>query len=160
MQERPKVGLGIIVINPDGKILVGRRKGSHAQKWSIPGGHLEMGNTFESDAIREIKEETDLDISFPRVIAVTNNLETYREEGKHYISIVLVADKYSGELQNMEPDKCEEWRWVDPKNLPEPHFDASRLGIQCYLDKSVYEGIRKNLSKIAQPRALDRKIAL
>jgi ADP-ribose pyrophosphatase YjhB (NUDIX family) len=93
-------------------------------------------------AIREIKEETDLDIKDPKVIAVTNNLETYREEGKHYISIVLVADAFSGELKLMEPNKCWGWEWVDPKNLPEPHFDASRIGVECYLKQSFYEGIR------------------
>ena len=101
-----------------------------------------MGETFEVGAIREIKEETDLDIKDPKVIAVTNNLETYREEGKHYISVVLVADTFSGELKLMEPNKCEGWEWVDPKNLPMPHFDASRLGVECYLKQSFYEGIR------------------
>jgi mutator protein MutT len=142
MEERPKVGLGIIIVNDEGKILVGKRKGSHAQKYSIPGGHLDLGETFETCAIREIKEETDLDIKEPKVIAVTNNLETYREEGKHYISIVLVVNTFSGDLKLMEPDKCEEWMWVDPKNLPMPHFDASKLGVECYLKHSFYEGIR------------------
>lgn len=142
MEERPKVGVGIILVNSEGKILVGKRKGSHAQKYSIPGGHLDLGETFEACAIREIKEETDLDIKDPKVIAVTNNLETYRQEGKHYISIVLLAEKFSGELTLMEPEKCEGWIWVDPKNLPEPHFDASRLGVECYLKNTFYEGIR------------------
>ncbi len=101
-----------------------------------------MGETFEAGTIREIKEETNLDIKDPKVIAVTNNLETYREEGKHYISIVLLANTFSDELKLMEPDKCEEWMLVDPKNLPMPHFDASRLGVECYLRHSFYEGIR------------------
>lgn len=142
MEERPKVGLGVIIVNSEGKILVKKRRGSHAQKWAIPGGHLELGETFEAGAIREIKEETDLDIENPKVVAITNNLETYRAEGEHYISIILFADKYTGELKNMEPDKCEEQCWVDPNNLPGPHFDASRLGVECYLKHSFYEGIR------------------
>jgi 8-oxo-dGTP diphosphatase len=143
MEERPKVGLGIIIVNAEGKILIGKRKGSHAQKYSIPGGHLDLGETFEAGAIREIKEETDLDIANPKVIAVSNNLETYREEGKHYISVFLLVETFSGELRLMEPDKCEGWIWVDPKNLPEPHFDASRLGIECYVRHSFYQGIRQ-----------------
>ena len=76
------------------------------------------------------------------MIAVTNNLETYREEGKHYISVVLLASAWDGMLKIMELDKCEEQRWVDPKDLPLPHFDASRLGVECYLKHSFYEGIR------------------
>jgi len=142
MEERPKVGIGVILVNDEGRVLIGKRKGSHAQKYSIPGGHLDLGETFEACAIREIKEETDLDIKNPHVIAVTNNLETYREEGKHYISVVLFADQYAGDLKLMEPEKCEEWLWADPKHLPQPHFDASRLGIECYLRGSFYEGER------------------
>ena len=138
----PKVGLGIIIVNKDGNILIGKRKGSHAKKYSIPGGHLATGETFEQGAIREIKEETDLDILEPKVIAVTNNLETYKEEGKHYISVILLATKYSGELKNMEPEKCENWNWINPKKLPQPHFDASILGVKCYLNKNFYEGFK------------------
>jgi len=140
-QKYPQVGLGVIIVNADGKILVGKRKGAHAPKYSIPGGRLEMGETFEDGIKREIKEETNLDILDPQVIAVTNNLETYKEEGKHYISVVLLVKKYSGELKNMEPQKCEGWEWCDPHNLPEPHFDASKYGVSCYLKGSVYEGI-------------------
>jgi len=138
----PRVGLGVIIVRGDGKILIGKRKGSHANKYSIPGGHLELGETFEAGAIREIEEETGIEAKNPKVIAVTNNLETYRTEDLHYISVVLVVTEYSGEPKIMEPDKCEEWLWVDPENLPEPHFDASRLGVACYLKGTPYEGIR------------------
>ena len=47
---RPKVGVGVIIVNDAGKILVGKRKGSFAEFYSIPGGHLEMGETFEEAA--------------------------------------------------------------------------------------------------------------
>ena len=138
-KNRPRVGLGIIIVNDEGKILIGKRKGEHAPYYSIPGGHLEPGETFETGATREIKEETDLDIKDPQVIAVTNNLETYRGEGLHYISIILLVRDFSKELKNVEPEKCEEWLWVNPKELPLPHFDASRIGIACYLEKVFYK---------------------
>jgi ADP-ribose pyrophosphatase YjhB (NUDIX family) len=140
--QKPKVGLGVILIDKDGKVLIGKRKGGLAQRYSIPGGHLELGETFEQGAIREIKEETNLDIKNPKVIAVTNNLETFREEGKHYISIIILVTEYSGELKLMEPERCEEWIWCEPNKLPEPHFDASRLGIECYINKVPYCGIK------------------
>jgi len=135
----PRVGLGVIIVNSEGKILIGKRKNSHAPYYSIPGGHLELGETFEAGAIREIKEETNLDIKNPQVIAITNNLETYRQDGLHYISIALLVKNFSGELKIMEPHKCEEWQWVDPKNLPTPHFDASRMAIDCYVDNTFYK---------------------
>lgn len=138
-KNRPRVGLGIIIVNRDGKILIGKRQGSHAPYYSIPGGNLDLGETFEQGAIREVKEETDLDIKNPEVIAVTNNLETYSSEGLHYISIILLVKKFSGELKIMEPEKCAEWLWVDPKNLPTPHFDASQMGVACYLESVFYK---------------------
>ncbi len=138
-KNKPRVGLGVIVINNEGKILVGKRKNSHAPFYSIPGGHLELGETFEDGAIREIKEETDLSIQNPEVVSITNNLETYRNEGLHYISVVLLAKDFSGELKNMEPEKCEEWIWVNPENLPLPHFDASQRAVICYLENKFYK---------------------
>ena len=137
-KKEPKVGVGVIVVNDSGRVLVGKRRGGHAPYYSIPGGHLELGESFEIAAIREIKEETDLDIENPKVIAVTNNLETFSLEGIHYISVILLVTSYSGILRLMEPDKCVEWLWVDPNNLPMPHFDASRMGIHCYLEGVFY----------------------
>ena len=134
-QARPNIGIGVIILNKNGEILVGKRQGSHAQYYSIPGGHLELGETFEYAAIKEIKEETSLELTNPKVICVTNNLETYKKEGKHYISICLLATEYRGEPKTMEPEKCESWQWVNPNHLPMPHFDASKLAVKCYLEK-------------------------
>lgn len=138
MDQFVKVGIGVIIKNSQGQVLIGKRKGSHAQKYSIPGGSLHPGETFEDCAIREAKEETGLDIINPPVIAVTNNLETYQEEGIHFISVVLLATKFSGQLKVMEPEKCEKWLWCKPNDLPQPHFDASRQAINCYLKGLFY----------------------
>ncbi|PSV01778.1 nucleotide triphosphate diphosphatase NUDT15 [Photobacterium kishitanii] len=131
----PMVGIGIIIVNQHGQILIGKRKNSHAPYYSIPGGHMELGETFSQCAIREAEEETGLTIYQPQVIAVTNNLTTYHESGKHYISVALLATQFSGELTLKEPDKCEGWQWIDPTKVPSPQFDASEQSIQCYLEQ-------------------------
>ncbi|GAA4892848.1 NUDIX hydrolase [Ferrimonas pelagia] len=137
--HRPRVGIGIILRRHDGKILLGQRRGSHAPYWSIPGGHLELGETFEQCAIREMAEETGLQIEAPQVIAVTNNLETYQQEGVHSISVCLLAHHNGAQPSNLEPDKCAGWHWFDPHSpLPQPHFDASRQSIECYLSQQFY----------------------
>lgn len=136
-QNRVLVGLGIILLNAESQILIGRRKG-FVPKYSIPGGHLDPGETFEEGAIRELKEETGLEMKNPQVIGITNNLETYKETGKHYISVVLVGKIFSGEAQLLEPEKCEAWLWCDPRNLPQPHFDASRIAVELYLKNKFY----------------------
>ena len=136
--NRPHVGIGVILVNPDGHILIGKREGSHAPYWSIPGGYLEPGEPFETAAIREVKEETGLEIANPSVICVTNNLQTHKAEGLHVISVCLLATEFSGNLAVREPEKCSGWQWCDPANLPEPHFEASSMAIACYLEKKFY----------------------
>ena len=137
-KARPHLGIGVILVNPAGHILIGKREGSHAPYWSIPGGYLETGETFETAAIREVKEETGLDILNPAVLCVTNNLETYKAEGLHVISVCLLAKGFSGTLTLMEPTKCSGWQWRNPTDLPEPHFEASRQAISCYLEGKFY----------------------
>lgn len=136
--NRPGVGIGVIIQNEQGQILIGKRQGSHAPYYSIPGGHLENGETFEEAAIKEIKEETGLHISDLNLVALTNNLRTYHESGKHYVSITFLCTCYRGEPQVMEPGKCESWGWHDPCDLPQPHFDASELAIKCMIKNEVY----------------------
>ena len=138
-KDRPRVGIGVVIVNHQGKILMGKRIGSHAPYYSIPGGSLDLGETFDEGAKREIKEETNLDIENPEVIAVTNNLETYHNEGLHYISIIMLVEDFSGELKNREPEKCAGWFWEDPKDLPRPLFEATRMAVACYLEKVVYK---------------------
>lgn len=135
---RPRLGIGVVILNPEGQVLIGKREGSHAPYWSIPGGYLEAGESFETAAIREVKEETGLDIVKPVVVGVSNNLKTWRAEGLHVVSVFLLAKEFSGNLTLMEPDKCSGWQWCDPANLPEPHFEASRIAIACYLEKKFY----------------------
>ncbi len=39
----------------------------------------------------------------------------------------------------MEPKKCDGWQWIDPKKLPQPHFNASQLAVKYYLEKTFYQ---------------------
>ena len=112
--------------------------GSHAPYYSIPGGHLELGETFEAAAIKEVLEETGLIIQHPQVFCVTNNLRTYQEEGKHSISVNLYTRQFTGIPMVKEPEKCAGWQWVNPRELPQPHFEASALAITCFLEKRFY----------------------
>ena len=131
-------GVGVIIVNAQGEILLGKRCGQHAPFWSIPGGHLDEGETFEQCAQREIAEETGLMIAPPRFIGISNNLQTWRAEGKHTVSVCLQTQHPGGTPERKEPDKCAEWRWCSPNALPEPHFEASRNAIDLWLNQNLY----------------------
>lgn len=138
--DRPGVGIGLIIENEAGEILIGKRVGSHAAKYSIFGGSIELGETFEAAAIREAQEELGITLVDPVVTAITNNLETYREDGIHFCSVILHTRNFIGQPRIMEPSKCAELGWYAPRQLPEPHFDASRFAIRCFLEDAFYLG--------------------
>ena len=102
-----RVGVGVFILR-DGKFLMQQRQGSHgADTWSVPGGHIEYGETPEEAAIREVCEETGCEITNVCFAAVTND---------------IFADDQCGEPSITEPDRCKEQRWVDFDTLPQPLF--------------------------------------
>ncbi|KZN40993.1 hypothetical protein N474_11605 [Pseudoalteromonas luteoviolacea CPMOR-2] len=120
MENAVRVGVGVILIR-DGKILLGERQGAHGENtWATPGGHLEMGESVESCAKREVLEETGLHISALHKVGFTNDI--FDRENKHYITLFMAADCPVGEAVIMEPEKCKAWQWFSLDALPKPLF--------------------------------------
>ena len=119
-KRSPLVGVGVLVVR-DGQVLLGQRKGSHgAGTWALPGGHLEFGETVAQCALREVLEETGLDISTVTPGPYTSDV--FHAEGKHYVTLFVTAHSAAGEPALCEPDKCSEWRWCRWSELPAPLF--------------------------------------
>ena len=117
-EKQARVGIGVIVLK-DGKFLIQRRKGSHGTgTWSIPGGHLEFGESFAETAKREVFEETGLKIKNIRFGAITNDI--LLSDDKHFVSIWLVSEYESGDAHIVEPDKCDKLEWCTFTTLPAP----------------------------------------
>ncbi len=118
--NRPKVGVGVI-IKKDNKVLLGKRKNAHGEgTWCFPGGHLEFGEQIEECARREVSEECGILIKDLQAVSFTNDI--FEKENKHYITIFVNSDYYSGEVRLMEPEKCERWAWFDWDKIPKPLF--------------------------------------
>lgn len=118
--QRPKVGIGVMIFK-DGKVLLGKRKNTNndgENEYANPGGHIEYMESLEECAKGETREEAGIEIENVRFLSLYN-LKKY---DKHYINIGLLADWKSGELQNLEPNKCEGWDWYDLNNLPSPLY--------------------------------------
>ncbi len=114
----PRVGISSMVLK-EGKILLGRRKGSHgAGAWSTPGGHLEYGETVEVCATRELLEETSLKALSLMPGPYTNDV--IAPDGKHYITLFVFITNFEGSPICCEPEKCEGWFWFTLDALPSP----------------------------------------
>lgn len=133
--ERPKVGVGVIVLK-EGKILLGERLASHgAGTYAIPGGHMEFGESFEETALRETAEETGLtDIEIQDLVCVKSD-HVY---GRHFVTIGMVAEWKSGEPIAIEPEKARNWQWYSPEELPENIFLPSKAVIEHWLAGKIY----------------------
>lgn len=117
---RPLVGVGVLVIR-DGRVLLGERRGAHGTgSWALPGGHLEFGETVEGCAARELLEETGMMLGGGHRGPWTSDI--FPDEGRHYVTLFVIATGTSGEPVVREPEKCTEWRWCDWDDLPVPLF--------------------------------------
>lgn len=116
----PRVGIGIFIFK-DKKFLMGQRKGAHGEgSWSVPGGHLEFGETIEEAVRREALEETGLIVKNVKAVGITNDI--FQKEGKHYLTIWTISNWGRGEPEVREPDKFLKIDWRNFNNLPKPLF--------------------------------------
>lgn len=119
-EKIPRVAI-VVIIKKDGKILLGKRKGSHGDgTWAMPGGHLEFKEKIFDCAHREISEEVGIKIKNLKHGPYTEDY--FEKENKHYITIFVISDYESGEVKNLEPDRCESWEWYDWNDLPDKLF--------------------------------------
>ncbi len=135
----PRVGIGVMVQNEKGEVLMGLRQGSHGEgEWSYPGGHLEFGETIFETAKREVKEETDLDVEEFELISVADEMRYIKSDGKHYLNIGVKAKYTGGDPKLMEPNKCKEWKWFSLDDLPEKMLEGTEFNIKNYKTKKIY----------------------
>ncbi|MBO0797908.1 MAG: NUDIX domain-containing protein [Blastocatellia bacterium] len=133
IDRRPHVGMGILVMRR-GRVLLGRRRGSHgAGYYAAPGGHLEFGESFEEAARREVREETGLEIADLRLLSVGNYVFKRDDSERHYVDVDFVCEAPSGDPQLKEPEKCHGWDWYDIEDLPQPLFIVTRRMIDSLL---------------------------
>lgn len=115
------------------RVLVQDRKKLDWPGISFPGGHVEEGESFTDAVIREVKEETGLTISVPRLCGVKD----WYEKGRRYVVLFYRADRFTGELR--ASDEGEVW-WEELENLPNLHlaFDMEAM-LRVFLKEDLSE---------------------
>ena len=144
MKEKKKIGVGLgVMIFKHGKVLLGKRhkdpkKASSqlegAGTWTMPGGKLHFGETFEEGAKREVREETGLKLKKVRVICLNNDMV----ESAHFVTAGLFSSDFEGKPKIEEPDEITQWRWFYLNDLPNPIYFPSAKVIENYRKKKFY----------------------
>ena len=133
-----KTGIGVLILDGD-KVLLGHRAVNikdtggifEPDTWTLPGGKQEYDETILECAIREVKEETNLDIEDLEVYGADDDIQP----NKHFVTLYVKALKYSGELKIMEPDKQDKWEWYDLDELPDNLYSPSKKALKLYKEK-------------------------
>jgi ADP-ribose pyrophosphatase YjhB (NUDIX family) len=141
-----RVGVAVVIRNGN-KILLGHRSINKKDTggiigrdtWTLPGGKQEFDETIYDCAIRETKEECNLDVANIEIIGASDDFGTDR----HFVTITTVANVYSGDIKIMEPEKEDEWKWFDIDNLPSNLYPPSENSLIRYKEylymKEIFE---------------------
>ena len=146
-----RIGVGIIVLNHENKIFVGKRKDNPVDKWQMPQGGVDKGEDFITAMKRELKEETSIDN-----IKIVKEIDGWLEYElpKNLLGIIWKG-KFRGQKQkwfivrftgtdseiNLETKYPEfiEWKWIEMNKLPEVIVNFKR---------NVYVKLLSELKKI------------
>jgi len=125
-----------VVTDPDGRILLIRRRDNDL--WALPGGGMDLGESIEETARREVREETGLDVDVTDLIGIYTNphhVMAYDDgEVRQQFSLCYTTRVLGGELAI--DDESTDIRWVAPAELADlPMHPSMRLRIEHYLDR-------------------------
>ena len=122
------VGSTILVFNQNNELLLNLR--SDTNDWGIPGGGKELNETLEECAIRELKEETNLDINDLELVTVLSGNEYYYKypNGDEVDCVITLyqARNYSGEL-NINDRESTQLKFFSFDNLPQLESRAEAI---------------------------------
>ncbi len=126
-----RIGVGIIILNKDNEVFVGKRKDNPTDKWQMPQGGVNSGEDFMTAMKRELLEETSI-----KNFKVIKELEhMYEYELPDNLVGIIWKGKFRGQKQkwfiakflgndseinlNTKHPEFIDWKWIDPKKLPE-----------------------------------------
>lgn len=132
------VGSAYLFLIEDNKILLQRRyqTGFEDGNYGVPAGHLDGGETAKEGCVREIKEEIGIDLK-PEDLTVVAVMHR-KAQNDERIDFFMTTSRYEGEVQNCEPDKCDDLSWFPLDDLPENIVEYVKVAIESYKSGAFY----------------------
>lgn len=141
MTDRFKmIASGYVVFVRNGKILFSKRKNTgYMDGWySVPAGHIEDNESLVRGTIREIEEETGIQLKENSIRLVH---VMHRRETDIRMDFFFLAETWEGEPANRETKKCGELRWVSVDRLPKHTIPYIRIAIENWQKNVVYSEV-------------------
>ena len=124
-------GVGVIILNNQNKIFVGKRKDNPIDKWQMPQGGLDKGEDYFSAMKRELFEETSIrnikvlkeingffEYELPKNLIGVIWKGKFRGQRQKWFIVKFIGDETEINLKTKHPEFID-WKWIDPKNLPD-----------------------------------------
>ena len=125
------VGCGAFILNDKKELLLQlRNKAPEKEYWSIPGGKVELFETFEEAIKREVKEEIGIEIKVVCLLGICNHI--IKDEERHWVSPSYLCEMTEGEPKILEPTKHLDMQWFPLENLPKKVTITTQDAIKHY----------------------------
>jgi 8-oxo-dGTP diphosphatase len=127
----------VTFLGEDKVVLIKRAESPFKGLYAIPGGFVEYGETVEDAAVREMKEETGLDVKLLGIIGVYSKPD--RDPRGHVVSIAYLAEAVGGSLKpSTETEEVKAFKIDEvPENLAFDHKDILKDGIKNMQTRKV-----------------------
>jgi len=122
MIKTPLLTVDIIIKYQDGIVLIRRKNEPYKGHYALPGGFVDVGETVETAAIREAKEETGLDITITKLVGVYSDRE--RDPRGHAVSLCYLATGHGKLCAGSDAEDAKVFRTSE---LPETAFDHDQM---------------------------------
>ena len=103
--------------------------------YALPAGHIEPGEAATEAMIREAREEIGIRLDAADLQPV--HVQQRRGPGRTYFDVYFLAQRWQGQPQNCEPDKCGDLRWVALDALPANYVPYTRQVLQAFWPQGV-----------------------
>lgn len=131
-KQYPHPVTGAFIINEENKVLLVKSpKWEQGKIWSVPGGHIEWGETIATAIEREVKEEVGLNVSFEKVFAVWDviNPKSFHQP-VHFIFLECLCHLHGPSTPTIDNTEITEARWFLLQ-------DVLSLPLETYTQKSL-----------------------
>jgi 8-oxo-dGTP diphosphatase len=103
--------------------------------YNLPAGHLEEAESLKQGSHREALEEIGINIVESKLV---HTAYRERKNDRIYIDLFFEVLDYTGEVNNTEPDKCDEIIWVSQDNLPSAMAHSLRFALEAIFRGEIY----------------------